>query len=134
MSIKTASVPIGATFSPTGGTATAITPLSTSNTDISAYVATAGVMASTRTEVTFSGKVPKVSKTAPGGYSQGRSSVLVKTPKVLANLQRTINTASFSLAIDPETTAAEVAALKSLIVNMITDADFDQFWLNQAVD
>jgi hypothetical protein len=134
MSIKTASVAIGATYAPTGGTATAITPLATSNTDISAFVATTGVMASTRTEIVFSGKVPKVSASGPGGYTQGRSSVLVKQPKTLANAARTINTASVSLSIDPETTAAEVTALKSLLINLINDADFDQFWLNQAVD
>lgn len=134
MSIKTALVALGSTFTPTGGTSTAIVPLNTSNADITAFVGTSGVIASTRTEITFSGKTPKASSSGPGGYTQGRSSVLVKQPKVLANAARTINTASVSLAIDPETTAAEVAALKSLLINLINDADFDQFWQNQAVD
>jgi hypothetical protein len=134
MSIKTASVALGATFSATGGVATAITPLSTVNAEILAFVATTGVMASNRTEITFAAKQPRVNSSSPGGFTQGRSSASIKQPKTLANGARTLNTASVSIAIDPETTAAELAAIKSLLINCINDSDFDQFWQNQAVD
>lgn len=134
MSIRSASIPVGATFAPTGGTATSLVVLSQEAGKITAFVGTSGVLAQTRTECTFETKIPRVNSNAPGGYTQGRSIMVAKVPKTLANLARTVNTARVELSIDPETTAAEVAALKSLLVNSIVDADFDQFWQNQSAD
>lgn len=134
MSIRLASVPVGATFAPSGGTATSLVMLSSDSNSASAFVGTTGVTPLTRSEISFVGKPPRVSKTAPGGFTQGRASAVVSQPKVLANLARTLNTAGVYFNIDPETTDAELTALKSLLVNLILDADLAQLWLNQSVD
>lgn len=134
MSIRNASIPVGATHAPTGGTATSLVVLSQEAGKITSFVGTSGVIAQTRTECTFETKIPRANSSAPGGYTQGRSILVAKVPKILANLARTVNTARVEISIDPETSAAEVAALKSLLVSSIIDSDFDQFWQNQSAD
>lgn len=134
MSIRNASIPIGATFAPSGGTATGLIALGGDASSTKTFVATTGVTALNRTEILFSAKQPKVSPSAPGGFTQGRSSLKVTVPKVLANGNRTLNSATIEMALDPETTAAELNALRSLLQNLIVDADFDMLWLNQSID
>jgi hypothetical protein len=134
MSIRNASVPVGATFSPTGGTATSLVVIEQKAGEVRSFIGTAGVTAKDRTELKFTSLTPKPSVSTPGGFTQGRASVTVSVPKILANTNRTINTGSISLAFDPETTVAEVAALKSVLINALIDADFDQLWLNQSLD
>lgn len=134
MSIRNASVPVGATYAPTGGTATGLVVLSANAGVVNTFIGTSGVTPLTRTEIEFRTKNSKPLSGAPGGYSQGRSSALITVPKTLANLNVTHNTAKFEMSIDPETTQAEVNALKLAVVNVILDADFDQLWLNQSSD
>lgn len=132
MSIKDASLPIGATVAATGGTATNLVVLGGSLTETQAYVGTSGVTQLTRTTATFTVKQPKTSVSAPGGYTQGRSKVRIDVPKVLENLARTSNSISIELAFDPETTAAEVTALLQLASLHLIDTDLSSFWLNQS--
>lgn len=134
MSIRLASIPVGATFSPTGGTATSLVLLSSDSSSAKAFIGSSGVTPLTRTEIQFSGKPARTASGTPGGFTQGRASAKVVVPKTLANLARTLNTGTIEISIDPETTAAELVALKSALVNLLTDADFDQLWLNQSLD
>lgn len=134
MSIRNSSVAVGATYSPTGGTATSLVLLNSDASSTKAFIGTSGVTPLTRSELSFTGKPAKVSPSAPGGFTQGRASVKIVVPKVLANTNRTLNSCAFELSVDPETTAAEVSALKLAMVNFILDADFDQLWLNQSTD
>lgn len=134
MSIRNASIPVGATWAPTGGTATPIVMISSDSSSARAFIGTTGVTPLTRSEVQFASKPAKTSANAPGGFTQGRSSAKVVTPKVLTNLARTLNTGTIEISLDPETTSVELAALKSNLVNVLMDADFDQLWLNQSID
>lgn len=134
MAIRTSSIPVGATIAPTGGTATGLVSLGQNLTDLSTYLATTGVTQLTRTAMDFTSKQPKVSLTAPGGFTQGRSGVKITSPKVLANLKRTLNSIKIDLSIDPETTVAENLALRSLAALALLDSDFDAFWINQSID
>lgn len=134
MGIRNASIALGATFSPTGGAATSLVLMSNGSGQATAFIAAAGVTPLTRTDLTFQAKPSKVAASAPGGFTQGRSSVKLTVPKVLANLKRTLNSASIEISIDPETTAVELAAIKSNLINILNDADFDQLWLNQSLD
>lgn len=134
MPVKTASVPIGATFTPSGGIATSLKVLGSNLDSVQSFVATTGVTQLTRTEVSFSVKQPRVNTASPGGFTQSRSKIRIDTPKVLSNSARTKNSIIVELSVDPETTAVEVEALKTLAINVITDADFADFWLNQSTD
>jgi hypothetical protein len=134
MGIRTSSIALGATFSPTGGTATAFSTLSSNDQSIKGFLAESGVTPLTRKEVTFEGKPSRANASSPGGYTQGRASAKLAVPKVLANLARTVNTMKVELSVDPETTDAEVTAMKSAMINLINDTDFSQLWLNQSID
>lgn len=85
----------------------------------------------TRRIVEFSVKPYSVSESAPGGYTQQRNTILLKTPKTLANLSRTINTGKFELAIDPETTAAEIESMVECMAQVIGSAAFLAFFTTQ---
>jgi len=82
----------------------------------------------TRRQIEFSVKPYSVSESAPGGYTQQRCTVLMKTPKVLANLNRTVNTAKFELSYDPETTNAEIEAMLEAIGQTIATSAFLGFY------
>ncbi len=134
MGIRTASIALGATFAPTGGTATSVVLINQDASNAKAFVAAPGVTPLTRTELTFASSTSKPNSSSPGGFTQGRASVKVTTPKVLANAARTLNSARVEISIDPETSAADLIALKSILINVINDSDFDQLWLNQSLD
>jgi len=82
----------------------------------------------TRRTIEFSVKPYAVSESAPGGYTQQRCTALLKAPKVLANLNRTVNTAKFELAYDPETTNAEIEQMLETIGQTIASAAFLAFY------
>lgn len=134
MALRNASIPLGATLTPTGGTATTLSSLGQTLSELKTYLASAGVTQLTRTAVDFSTKQPKASITAPGGFTQGRSSFKMTRPKVLANTKRTLNGISVEISTDPETSAAENLDLRITACLLLLDSELDAFWLNQSVD
>lgn len=134
MPISNASIPVGATLAPSGGTATNLVVVGRSLSDAATFVGTTGVTQLTRTAIDFSVKQPKVNAGSPGGFTQGRSIVKITSPKVLANLKRTLNSIKIELSFDPETTDAEVTALKTQAALLLVDSDFTDFWLNQSTN
>lgn len=132
MSIQSASVPIGATFSPTGGSATSLltkrqegNTVSTILDDGSAFI--------DQTVLEFSTKEPKVSASAPDGYTQRRNVVYVKVPRTLANGNTTVDTLRLEVAASVETSAANLTSLRELAVHALTDSDFTDFWEEQSM-
>jgi hypothetical protein len=85
----------------------------------------------TRRTIEFSIKPYAVDDSKPGGFTQQRNKILLKQPKVLANLNRTVNTASFDFAVDPETTAAEIEAMVECMAQVIGSAAFLAFFTTQ---
>jgi hypothetical protein len=69
-----------------------------------------------------------VSDSAPGGYTQQRATMLLKKPKVLANGNRTVNTARYELAYDPETTNAEIEEMVETSAQCIGTSAFLPFY------
>lgn len=132
MTIQALSVAVGATLAPTGGTATGVISKGQSLdshvtvlNDSSAFI--------DQTLIAFSIKDPKVSSSAPNGYTQARSSVKISVPLDLDNGNRTVNTLSISLSVDPETTAAEIQALLVLGAQLLFDSDCSDFWKKQSL-
>lgn len=82
----------------------------------------------TRRLVEFSVKPYAESASAPGGYTQQRCTVLLKTPKVLANGNRTVNTVKVEVAYDPETTNAEIESMVETISQMVGTSAFLSFY------
>lgn len=132
MAIANSSISIDATPSVAGGTARTLKELVRNTNELNVFI-DESLAFQLRQEAQFSVKVPKVSSTAPGGYTQARSTALLKKPKVLANGKRTVNTLQLQLSVDPETTAAEVQNMLVTAGQMLTDSDYADFWKAQSL-
>jgi len=127
MSITSASVLVDGTVATTGGTAT--TMLSKGNTlDQHKVILDDGSEFIAATTIDFAVKEPKVSTSAPNGYTQRRRTVKILSPLALDNGNTTVNSMKIELSCDHEMTAAEITSLKVLAAQLIHDSDFDEFW------
>lgn len=133
MSISSASVLKDGTVATTGGTATAFLSKGTSLVQHNALIDDGAIFA-LQSEVQFSIKEPKVSAAAPNGYTQARNTVYYKRPVVLDNGNSTVNTASITIANDPEMTAAEKLTDRVYLAQLLVDPDFTDFWDKQGLD
>lgn len=129
MTIKDASVLVGTTLSGTGGTATgfldggdSVGIHNVALDDSSEFINQTGLQ--------FTTKAPKVLASAPNGYTQRRCTVVIQRPLALDNDGRTVNTLRMELAVDIETTAAEVSSLLELGAQVLFDSDYSDFWQN----
>jgi len=132
MSISAASVTVGATFAPTGGSATSLLQKSDDGNSVQTILDDGSILLSQK-QVDFSTQAPKVSTGAPNGYTQARNTVVIKVPLTLDNGNRTVNTIRIELASDIETTDAERDTLRELAMHVLNDTDFDDFWNQQAL-
>lgn len=82
----------------------------------------------TRKLIDFTVRDPVLLSTAPGGYTQSRQTVLFKFPFTLANGNRTVNTLSMTMSIDPEAIATDLPFLRLLGSQVLGLASFDSFW------
>lgn len=128
--INGASFAIGASFAPTGGTATDVKTKTNVEKHI-AYLDDGSALIDQKV-LEFSSKDPVVNASAPNGYTQARSTVVVKVPLSLDNGNRTINTVKMEIACDIETTDAEKATLREYALHCLSDSDIQEFWDEQS--
>lgn len=127
MPIKDSSVNIGATsISATGGVATSLEHMYDDSGKLVTSLGTGDLLAQTKVE--FSRTEMQKSATSPSGYTQPRSTLVVKRPKVLLNEQITMNTVRLTLATDVETTDAEKEDLVRVVAQMLGLPDYSRFW------
>jgi hypothetical protein len=131
MTIANASIPIGATFAPSGGSATTIKTKEANGPRHLAFLDDGSALLDQQT-ADFSYKAPKVSVGAPNGYTQARNTVVVKVPLTLANGNLTVNTIRIEQSCDFETSAADKASLREWAVHLLNDSDFTEFWDDQS--
>lgn len=126
MTIQTASILKDGTVATTGGTAKAFSSLGNALGQHDVYFDGSDYL--TRLQATFSAKTPKVSASAPSGYTQSRQTVVLKVPKALASGATTINTIKIEFAVDVETTDAEKSTMLVYGAQLLHDSDFAEFW------
>lgn len=124
MSLSNASVPIGASYAPTGGSATSLVSLGQNEGSNKLYIDDGSDLILRKTCLATS-KAPVVNSGAPNGYTQQRSTIVFHVPMLLANGNYTTNTVKIEVAFDPEADASERAYLRELIAHCGVDADFD---------
>jgi hypothetical protein len=132
MSLNGASLPIGATFAPTGGAATTISSLGTT-ADSNKLFVDDGSDLIVRKTILATSKAPVPSASAPNGYTQQRTTIVMHIPLLLDNAKYTTNTIRIEFAYDPETSAAELATMRDWLTNMAVDADFDSLFEDGSV-
>jgi len=124
MSLTTGTIPIGATWPSTGGSAVDL--LSKGSTlDTNNLYLDDGSTILMQTAVSVSNKSPVVSANAPNGYTQQRSKVFFKVPLLLDNGEITVNTVSIEIACDPETDSSERDALRAMLSIVGNRPNFD---------
>jgi hypothetical protein len=126
MALNGASIPIGATFAPTGGSATSFLSLGGNGTprfllDDSADYAVRRVLTATITE-------PQSNSGYPGGFTPAKRRLALTAPRVLADGSVFTDQVIVEMIVHPETSDADITALRSDIVNIVNDADFDSLW------
>lgn len=126
MSILNASVLVDGTVATTGGTATSMISKDTDGGHN--VILDEGVEFNAQTKLSFSSKDPKVSASAPNGYTQHRTTVKILEPLLLDNGNYTMNSVTVTFGVDHETTDAEILSLRVLAAQIIHDPDFDNFW------
>jgi hypothetical protein len=76
----------------------------------------------------FNAKLAAPNASSLGGYSQSRREVLLKFPKVRADLLRTVNTLRITGGFDIETTDAEIESYCEQAAQMLATANFLPYW------
>lgn len=132
MPLSTAAINSGATGSFTGGTALNLNSKGIESGRNVLYVEEDQDLLSRR-EIDCSVSYPKPQASAPNGYTQSRSTLVIKSPLDLDNGDSTINTVRVVLATDPETTATEIQELLVLAAQCLLDSDFADFWKQKSV-
>lgn len=123
--------PTGTFGAPTGGTSEAVTPLSD---DANKHEVMYGANSfATLQTIDFSVKRPKVSAASPSGYTQARSTILIRYPITLANGLVTVNTVSTVFASDIETTDAQKLEMRKAIAHMLLLTVLDEYINNQSL-
>lgn len=130
--LSAASVPVGTTYSPSGGSATSLVSLGGTSGEQKLYIDD-GADLILRKTVFASSKSPMPNAGAPNGYTQQRSATVLHVPKLLANGKYTVNTVRIEVAFDPETTSAERAFLREWIAHNGVDADFEDLYEDGSV-
>lgn len=130
--INAAVVTAPTSIAPTGGTALAFVATQNNGNSVTLAVASDADMR-LRRSITATISPPKVSASAPNGYSQQRNEVKFKKPKLLANGKYTTNEVILTMRVDPETTQVEIQELIDVGAQMFFDADFVNFWKLQSL-
>lgn len=138
MSLKNATIQLDPA-SITYGTGSAVCTLKTLGDTMSQHslwlsVAGEDLPLQQRSEIVSVIKAPKVSESAPNGYTQARNSMLIKAPLVLDNGGVTVNTVKVEFSFDVETTSAEKKTLREYVCQLLSESSFEEFWNSQSID
>ena len=131
MSIESASLQKDSTSAPTGGTTQSFNTLGAVGNSHRVYFD--GTASLTRSRAEFTRSEPRPLATAPNGYTQARSTVNLQVPITLANGHVTVNSVNIKLAVDPETTPAQIHTLREYAAQLIYASAFDSFWQAQSL-
>lgn len=124
MALQNGSIPVDATYAPTGGTARAMSLLAASG-DTVKILLDEGLAYNLRRVFDISTTEPSAIATNPGGFGPRKVRISLKSPKQTADLKVFINQVNHEWVLHPETTAVDIDKLKSIMIAAITDADFD---------
>lgn len=132
MALSSKSLNTGPTLSSTGGTAVAFTSFGSALSGLILGVA-ADTDQRIRRFIEVNVSRSRVQSGAPNGYTQSRTEIVLKKPKLLANSKYTTNTLRISLSVDPETTDTERNEMLDMGAQMFIDTDFRSALKNQVV-
>jgi hypothetical protein len=127
MSIKSFTLLEGASITPSGGTSKTCSELMQIQDGYRIHIEE-DTDYETKRYLDFKSREPRPKAEAPNGYTQARRSLLIRHPLSLDNGKITVNTSSYVLAIDPETSAAEVAEYLIEMAQLLVATATSQFF------
>jgi hypothetical protein len=127
--INGGSIPLGATFAPSGGTATTISSLGgdSSSSGIKFLVEDSAAYAE-RSIIQVSTVEASVNSGYPGGMTPNKRRTSYKISRQLADGSYFTDQVNIEIIAHPETTVSEITGLRSAGCNMLNDSDFDGLW------
>lgn len=125
--IDGASLPIGATFSPSGGTATGVSFLS-SQGSTSRFLLTDDANYRLRKTFNFTNTESQQNSGYPGGATPNKRRVSVVSPVLLDDGSYFNNQVIIEIIAHPELEDTDINALQGLGMLVLSDADFAGFW------
>jgi len=132
MAINGGAILLDGTVSATGGTSTTLLSKGENGETHKVMLNDGAAFVSQKT-LDFSVKEPRVSNSSPSGYTQARSIVVLKFPKILADGSRTVNTLRLECSSDINTTDAERLTMRSAAAQLLVDSDITSFWNAQSL-
>jgi hypothetical protein len=137
MSLINGSIPVGATFAPTGGTARTMLDLG-GDLNSRKLLIDEGLAFSLRKTLQCSvvdskASIVTVGNTQVTKYTGLKRRLSFKLPKQLSDLSYYVNQANIELLVHPETTVAEIANYLSLLGIAVSDIDFDAFFKSSSL-
>jgi len=133
MSIETLSVNVNGTPAFTGGTATGVLKLSSSNQS-KRVTLDDGSQFLTQADLVFSKSDPKKAASAPNGYSQCRNRVSLTFPHALDNGKYTESGWVIEHRSDIELTDAERLTQRITVAQLIVNSALDDFYNKRSVE
>lgn len=128
MPITSASLPLGATFAPTGGVVTSFTPSALQVVGGVQVIAAADPDAVTRRNITVKSRNATLSS-ATGKFSgKDKRSAVFCIPEVLPDGTISFDLIRIETEIHPQSASTKVAALLSGGACLLTDSDFSNLW------
>jgi len=121
----------GATF--TGGTDTPLSSLGQNLNEHKMFIN--GVAEGTLDRVTleFKSSLPKPSATSPSGFTQMRSTIVIKVPKTLASGKIVVQTLRMQLGTDVESADAERLEIARIGSQILFEPEFQLFLMSGSV-
>lgn len=123
MSFKDASLAIGSTIAPSGGTATTVISRGMQN-GVNRYVLDDSSEFLDSVQFSLSHTEPKPAAGAPNGYTQKRTKLSILVPMTLTNGNRTVRTVRVEIGDDIESSDAEQDSLMDLAALVILSSAF----------
>jgi hypothetical protein len=127
MSLIGGSIPIGATFAPTGGSAATLKDLGGDRTGRKLLIDDGAEFAMRRL-INVTTTEPQVNSGYPGGYTPIKRRLTITKPIVLDDGSIFVNQSIVEFLLHRETTDAQITAQRSDTVNAVNDSDFDGFY------
>jgi hypothetical protein len=124
MALIGGSIPVGATFAPTGGTARSLTMLQNITNGIRLLINDSAAYL-LRNTVQFTERSAVANASLPGGYSPIRRRLTFFAPKTLADGSNFVQQVFVEYVVHPESVAADFDKLISYVGCSSSDADFD---------
>lgn len=116
---------------PTGGTSVTLTENGVTVPNGKSVADASNTNFLTRLYAVFRNKPP--AKQPDKTYSKGKRSATATQPKLLANGDYVNNLIRIELELHPETTTAETVSIMLNGSQLLTDADFQEFWKSGSV-